>query len=163
MDWNAKIDEVIENQLNLNPKQQTMMYVPYLVAFDSIPYPHRYKVRDFTKFSSQNDSSTIEHINWFIIQCGKAVSLDTLRVRLFSISLSGSAFAWFTSLVANSIMYWADLEKQFHQFFYSGMDEKKLSDLVSLKQRNDESVAAYMQRFRETKNWCYNLFCHTSS
>jgi len=91
------------------------------------------------------------------MQCGEAGNQDALRVRLFSMSLSGSAFAWFTTLLANSILYWVDLEKQFHQFFYSGICEMKLTDLTSLRQRNDESVAAFIQRFRDVKNHCYSL------
>jgi len=50
------------------------------------------------------------------MQCGEAAHNDALKVRLFSMSLSGLAFAWFTTLPANSILFWADLEKQFHQF-----------------------------------------------
>ena len=72
-------------------------------------------------------------------------------------SLSRSAFTWFTTLPANSIIYWADLEKQFHQFFYSGIEEMKLTDLTNLRQRNDESVAAFIQRFRDVKNRCFSL------
>ena len=72
-------------------------------------------------------------------------------------SFSGSAFTWFTVLPANSIIYWADLEKQFHQFFYSCVEEMKLTDLTNLRQRNDESVAAFIQRFRDVKNWCFSL------
>ena len=33
----------------------------------------------------------------------------------------------------------------------------KLTDLTSLRQRNDESVAAFIQRFRDVKNRCYSL------
>ena len=72
-------------------------------------------------------------------------------------SLSGSAFTWFTTLPANSIIFWADLEKQFHQFFYSGIEEMKLTDLTNLRQRNDELVAAFIQRFRDVKNRCFSL------
>ena len=75
----------------------------------------------------------MEHINRFIIQCGEVAQQDALKVRLFSMSLSGSAFTWFTTLPANSIIYWADLEKQFHQFFYSGKEEMKLTDLTNLR------------------------------
>ena len=82
---------------------------------------------------------------------------DVLKVRLFSMSLSGSAFTWFTTLPANSIPFWADLEKQFHQFFYSGVCEMKLTDLTNLRQRNNESVAAFIQRFRDVKNRCYSM------
>ena len=91
------------------------------------------------------------------MQCGEAGNQDALRVRLFSMSLSGSAFAWFTTLLANSILYWVDLEKQFQQFFYSGICEMKLTDLTSLRQINDESVAEFIQIFRGVKNRCYSL------
>ena len=86
----------------------------------------------------------MEHINRFSVQCGESAQHDALKVRLFSMSLSGSAFTWFTTLLANSIIYWADLEKQFHQFFYSGVEEMKLTDLTNLRLRNDESVAAFI-------------------
>ena len=99
----------------------------------------------------------MEHVNRFIMQCGEAAHNDALKVRLFSMSLLGSAFMWFTTLPANSILYWADLEKQFHQFFYSSICEMKLTGLTSLRQRNDEIVAAFIQRFRDVKNRCYSL------
>lgn len=33
----------------------------------------------------------------------------------------------------------------------------RLSDLTGLRQKNDETVAAYIQRFRDVRNWCYSL------
>ena len=93
---------------------------------------------DFTKFSGQGEVSIMEHVNRFLLQLGEAGNQDALRVRLFSLSLSGSAFAWLTTLPANSILYLADMERQFHQFFYSGIIELKLTDLTGLRQRNDE-------------------------
>ena len=32
-----------------------------------------------------------------------------------------------------------------------------MTDLTGLRQRNDESVAAFIQRFRDVKNRCYSL------
>ena len=52
---------------------------------------------------------------------------------------------------------WADLQKQFDKYFFSGVHEKKITDLVKLKQRNDESVESFVQRIREVKNKCYSL------
>jgi len=114
-------------------------------------------VPDFTKFSGQDDTSTMEHVNRFIIQCGKAANRDELRVRLFSSSLSRSAFTWFISLPPNSVITWADLEKQFHKYLFSGVHEKKITDFVRLRQRNDESVESFVQRLRDVKNKCYSL------
>jgi hypothetical protein len=33
----------------------------------------------------------------------------------------------------------------------------KITDLTRLKQRNDETVVGFIQRFREIKNKCYSL------
>src|SRR6185503_19683333 len=107
----------------------------YPAAYDQLSLPHKYKLPDFTKFSGQGEVSTVEHINRFIIQCGEAAQNDLLKVCLFSMSLSGSAFTWFMTLPANSIIFWADLEKKFHQFFCSSVEEMKLTDLTNLRQR----------------------------
>ena len=145
----------MRDQFGIKPKVNTYSYrTPYPPAYDLIPLPNRYKVSDFTKFSRQDDTSTMEHVNRFIIQCGEAANRDELRVRLLSSSLSGSAFTWFISLPPNSVITWAD---QFYKYFFSRVHDKKITDLVKLKQRNDESVESFVQRIREVKNKCYSL------
>ncbi len=98
-----------------------------------------------------------EHISRYLAQCGEASAVDALRVRMFRLFLSGSAFTWFSSLPYGSVNSWADLEKQFHSYFYSGVHEMKLSDLTAIKQRYDEPVHEYIQRFREIRNKCFSL------
>ena len=106
VDWNAKIAEVMREQFGLRPKQQSVMYkTPYPSAYNQISLPHKYKMPHFTKFSGQGEVSTMEHVNRFLLQLGEAGNHDAIRVRLFSLSLSGSAFAWFTTLPANFILY----------------------------------------------------------
>jgi len=110
--WADKIAEVMRDQFGIKPKVNTYSYqTPYPPAYDLIPLPNRYKVPDFTKFSGQDDTSNMEHVNRFIIQCGEAADKDELRVRLFSSSLSRSSFTWFISLPPNSVITWADLDK----------------------------------------------------
>ena len=75
----------------------------------------------------------VEHVSRFLIQCGDASAVDALRIRLFPLSLSGSAFAWFSSLPPNSIITWTDLEKQFHKYFFAGVYEMKITDLTTIK------------------------------
>jgi hypothetical protein len=82
---------------------------------------------------------------------------DIHRVRLFPLSLSSTAFNWFTSLAPNSISTWAHIEEKFHEYFYNGEMELKLSDLTSVRQKYNESVVDYIRRFRETRNRCYGL------
>ena len=91
--WTTKIAEVMREQFGLRPKQQSVMYkTPYPSAYNQIPLPHKYKIPDFTKFSGQGEVYTMEHVNRFLLQLGEAGNQDALRVRLFSFSLSGSAF-----------------------------------------------------------------------
>ena len=78
-------------------------------------------------------------------------------MRLFPLSLTGTAFSWFSSLPAGTITIWYYLEKKFHEHFYSGDNELKLSHLTSVKQKHDESVTDSIKRFRDTKNRCYSL------
>jgi hypothetical protein len=76
---------------------------------------------------------------------------------MFPLSLSGTAFTWFTSLAPNSIFTWAQLEQKFHEYFYFGDTELRLSHLTDIKQKHNESVVDYIRRFRNTKNQYFNL------
>nr|ABF96791.1 retrotransposon protein, putative, unclassified, expressed [Oryza sativa Japonica Group] len=156
--WADLIADVMKEQFGLRPKDSGNLYrQPYPEWFKRVPLPNRFKVLDFSKFSRQDSTSAYEHVSRFLAQCGEASAVDALRVRLFRLSLSGSAFTWFSSLPYGSINSWANLEKHFHSYFYSGVHEMKLSDLTAIKQRHDEPVHEYIQRFREMSNKCYNL------
>jgi hypothetical protein len=82
---------------------------------------------------------------------------EAFRVRLFSLSLTGTAFAWYATLPPNSISSWGDLEQKFHDHFFSGDYELDLVDLVALRQGKDESVNEYIRRFRDTRNRCFQI------
>jgi hypothetical protein len=82
---------------------------------------------------------------------------DVHKIKMFPLSLTGVAFNWFTSLPPNSIDFWVSLEQKFHDYFYNGEVELRLSDLTSLRQKYTETVSDYLRRFREVKNRCYNL------
>jgi len=80
----------------------------------------------------------MKHISHYLILLGEASIEEAHTVRFFPLSLSGPAFSWFSSLEPNSIIGWADLEKKFHAYFYSGKGEKKITYLTSMRQRNNE-------------------------
>jgi hypothetical protein len=54
--------------------------------------------------------TTLEDVGQFILQCGEASANDELEMRIFPLSLSSTAFTWFTTIVPNSISTWAQLE-----------------------------------------------------
>jgi hypothetical protein len=111
---------------------------------------------DLIKFTSDDDRTTWEHISQYTAQLGEAGVYNALKVRLFSLSLTGAAFAWFSLLAPDSILSWDMLERNFHDHFYSGSIQLKLTDLTSFRQGRDETVSAF-KRFKETKNRCFNL------
>nr|AAQ56287.1 hypothetical protein OSJNBa0079I01.18 [Oryza sativa Japonica Group] len=122
------VSDVMREQFGLKPKDTSNFYWhPYPEYFERVPLPNRYKVPDFSKFSWQDNMSTYEHVSQFLAQCGEASAIDALRS-------------------------WANLEKQFHKYFYSANDEMKLSDLTAIMQRHDESVPDYIQRFKDMRN-----------
>ncbi|KAK1627469.1 hypothetical protein QYE76_001784 [Lolium multiflorum] len=107
--------------------------------------------------TGSDGSSSIEHIGRYLAQLGPASVSDQLRVRLFSQSLTGSAFGWYTSLPANSIQSWKQLEEQFHMQYHSEASESSIADLAQLRQKRGETVTEYIQRFRNLRNRCYSV------
>jgi len=112
---------------------------------------------EFVKFSGDDNRTTLEHVEQFLLQCGEASYSDALKLRMFPLPLFGTAFTWFSSLAPNSIFSWAQLEQRFHEYFYTGDNELRLSHLTAIKQKFNEPVSDYIKRFRDTRNRCFNL------
>jgi hypothetical protein len=93
-----------------------------------------YRVPEFSKFSGEDRKITLEHVGQFILQCGEASANDALKLRIFYLSMSSTAFTWFTSLTPNSIFTWAQLEQKIHEYFYSSDIELRLSHLTAIRQ-----------------------------
>jgi hypothetical protein len=49
------------------------------------------------------------------------------------------------------------LEQKFHANYFIGSNEKKLIDLTTLRQRNNETPMEFLKRSRETKSMCFSL------
>jgi hypothetical protein len=111
---------------------------------------------NFVKFSGDDNRTTWEHIILNTAQLGEAGTFNSLKVHLFSLSLTATAFAWFSSLSPNSIDFWDQLEQKFHDHLFSGSYQLKLTDLTSVRQGKEESVSDYLKHFKEVKNRCLN-------
>jgi hypothetical protein len=75
-----------------------------------------------------------------------------MKVHNIPLSLTGKAFAWFTILPSCSIGLWAKLKEKFHNHFYTGIHETRLSHLASVRQGRNEFVLDFVKRFSEIKN-----------
>jgi hypothetical protein len=91
------------------------------------------------------------------MQLGEASADEAFRDRYFPLSLTGSAFQWFTSFPPQSVGTWRDLEQKFHAHYFSGSTEKKLVVLATLKPRHNETPLEFLRRFREVKGMCFSL------
>jgi hypothetical protein len=154
-----RMTDVLQNQFGLKPKNQGHVYTPpFREWHHRVALPKRVKVpSEFTKFSGQDDTSTVEHIAWYLMQLGEASADEAFKIRYFPLSLTCPAFTWFTSLPAHSICSWKDLEQKFHAHYFIGSNEKKLIDLTTLRQRKNETPMEFLRRFRETKSMCFSL------
>ena len=140
------------------PKKGSITYTkPYPTIYNQMEAPPRFKILDFSKFSGNDSTTTIEHVSRYLAQLGPAASADHMKIRLFSLSLTEPAFVWYTTLALGSIITWKQLEEQFHAHFFIGSNEATLTDLANNRQLDGESVSQYIQRFCEIKNRCYLL------
>jgi hypothetical protein len=107
-----KMADLMQNQFSLKPKMQGPAYTPpFPEWYYRVILPPRVKPPiEFTKFSGQDDTSTVEHIARYLMQLGEASTDEALRVRYFPMSLTGPAFQWFTSLPPQSVGTWRELE-----------------------------------------------------
>ncbi len=130
------ISIIIRDKFGIEARNRARVYQKlYPDYYDNISYPRGYRVPKFTKFSGEDSRTTWEHVGQFLAQCGRASNMDTCKLRLFFLSLSGTAFTWFTSLPANSIYTWAQLEQKFHDYFCTSRTELRLSDLTSVRHK----------------------------
>jgi hypothetical protein len=82
---------------------------------------------------------------------------DVHKIRMFPLPFTRAVFNWFTSLPPNSIDYWVSLKQKFHDYFYNGEVELRLSELMSSRQKYTETISDYLRQFREVRNPCYNI------
>jgi hypothetical protein len=148
---------VVKTKLGVDIGNSNLYQKPYAPEFDRFPLPRGWRMLDLIKFSGDDDRTTWEHVSQYTAQLGEAGIYNALKVHLISLSLTGTSFAWFSSLAPSSIISWDMLERKFHDHFHSGSIQLKLTDLTSVRQRRDETVSAYIKRFKETKNRCFNL------
>ena len=85
--------DMFKEKLGFVASRSRLYRRPYVDVFYLIPYPVGWRVPDFVKFSGDDNRSTWEHISQYIAQLGEVDSSKSLHVRMFSLSLTGTAFS----------------------------------------------------------------------
>jgi hypothetical protein len=94
---------ILRESFIIEPKGRGRVYQKPYPDYDQLPYPRGYRVPEYSKFSGEDGKTTLELVDQFILHCGEASANDTLKLRMFPLSLSGTDFTWFTSLASNSV------------------------------------------------------------
>jgi hypothetical protein len=89
---------VLKTKLGIDMSSSRLYQKPYPPEFDFVSYPAGWRIPEFVKFNGDDSRITWEHVSQYILQLGEAGLNDTLRVLLFSLSLSGTAFSCFSRL-----------------------------------------------------------------
>jgi hypothetical protein len=104
--FKEEIANMMKNKLSVDISNTRLYQKPYRADFDYVAFPPGWRMPDFVKFSGDDNRTTWEHISQYTAQLGEAGTFNSLKVRLFLLSLTGTTFAWFSSLAPNSIDSW---------------------------------------------------------
>jgi hypothetical protein len=134
--FNANLAKQMKDDYGIEVKNKNLSYrKSYLSSFDSVPYSIGWCCPEFVKCNGMIAKLRWEHVSQYLAQLGEVGAIEEIRVCLFSLSLTINAFSWFASLLVNSICTWEQLEQKFHDHFYSGDNELRLSHLTSVRQK----------------------------
>ncbi|KAM0981963.1 hypothetical protein ACFX2A_015243 [Malus domestica] len=123
----TEVQRMIDLAMKKGPKFPKFIH-PYPAYVEQFEYPRGFKIPD--------------------------VNSDFHKLRLFNLSLTGSAFAWYINLPPNSVQSWEELVEKFHEQFYRPGMEVSVSSLARMAQASDESPMDYLTRFKSARNWC---------
>jgi hypothetical protein len=83
---------ILRESFGVEPKGRGCVYQkPYPNYYDQIPDPRGCRVLVFSRFSGEDGKTTLEYVGQFILHCSEASVNDALKLRMFSLSLSGTA------------------------------------------------------------------------
>ncbi|GAA0169250.1 hypothetical protein LIER_23776 [Lithospermum erythrorhizon] len=119
---------------------------PYGSRIDGLRMPQGYQPPKFQQFDGVGNPK--QHIAHFIETCNNARTTGDLMVKQLVRSLKGIAFEWYIELESDSIDSWSQLENEFLTRFFSTRRTVSMIELTGTRQRQEEPVADYINRWR---------------
>ena len=95
-----------------------------------------------------------EHLINFSLTLGNFVNNPNFCLRLFGSSLTGDAFQWYLALPTGSVKTWEEMQKLFIARFFITQKDVTIADLTNLKQKSNENVQDFIERWRSEANKC---------
>ncbi|XP_074369539.1 uncharacterized protein LOC141710961 [Apium graveolens] len=120
---------------------------PLSVKIENAKINRDLKVPPINSFDGSTDPS--DFINLFDGRMDFFGHSEMARCRFFSTCLKGTALNWFNNLPPQSIDSWTNLKSKFRNRFSSNKKGGKIiASLIIVYQRTNESLRAYLTRFR---------------
>ena len=121
---------------------------PLTAAINSFPLPHKFHMPHIDSYDGVKDP--LDHLETFKTLMHLQGVADEIMCRAFPMTLKGAARIWFSRLTPNSVSTFKELSAQFTAHFIGGHRYKKSTAcLMSIKQREDETLRSYISRFNK--------------
>ena len=122
--------------------------LPFTAPVNSFPQPSKFRMPQMDSYDRLRDP--LDHLETFKTLMHLQGVADAIMCRAFPTTLKGVARIWFSRLTPNSISTFKELSAQFTTHFIGGHRYKKSTAcLMSIKQREDESLRSYISRFNK--------------
>ena len=121
---------------------------PFTIPVNSCPLPHKFRMPQIESYDGVKDP--LDHLETFKTLMHLQGVPNEIMCRAFPTTLKGVARIWFSRLTPNLISTFEELSAQFTSHFIGGHRYKKSTAcLMSIKQREDETLRSYITRFNK--------------
>ncbi|XP_030925105.1 uncharacterized protein LOC115952173 [Quercus lobata] len=121
---------------------------PFTAPVNSFALPSKFCMLQIDSYDGVRDP--LDHLETFKTLMHLQGVADAIMCRAFPTTLKGATRIWFSRLTPNSISTFKELGAQFTTYFIRGHRYKKsMAYLMSIKQREDETLRAYISRFNK--------------
>ena len=121
---------------------------PFTIPVNSYPLPQKFRMPQIESYYGVKDP--LDHLETFQTLMHIQGVPNEIMCRAFPTTLKGEARIWFSRLTPNSINTFKELRAQFTSHFTRGHRYKKSTAcLMSIKQREDETLRSYITHFNK--------------
>ena len=120
----------------------------FTTSVNSFPLPHKFRMPQIESYDGVKDP--LDYLETFKTLMHLQGVPDEIMCRTFLTTLKGPTRIWFSRLMPNSINTFKELSAQFTSHFIGGHRYKRFTAcLMSIKQREDETLRSYITRFNK--------------
>ena len=118
----------------------------------SVSFPTKFKQPTLQTYMGKGSAK--QHVIHFKILTGAIVDQDALKIHLFTCTLKGMTFDWYSTLLEDSIQNWAMLEIRFLTHLKGEDHHVTMPQLCSLKEGENESTYDFIYKWKAMAYKC---------